>query len=137
MNKNIKLILIILLIVSILLLITYYIFISITKSEFSINEIQIEKSDFKKEKYLKNPKSFLTLNLFYNMPYKQKEDFLNNSENYDCYKLIIDIKNLSKYKANVISIKYKNNIKDLWVDEECDTIVPYYINANSEKKYQL
>ena len=134
MNKNIKLILIIGLVILIILLISYFIIVNIIKKSFFINEVQLENSELKKEKYLKNQKNFLSLNIFYNMPYKDKEDFLNNPEQYDCYKLIINIKNSSQYKANVINIKYKNNIKDLWVDEDCDTIVPYYIDADSERK---
>ena len=134
MNKNLKMILIIILVIGIILLVSYFIMVNIIKNSFVINEVQLENSEFKKEKYLKNQKNFLSSNIFYNMSYKDKEDFLNNPEQYDCYKLIINIKNSSLYKADVINIKYKNNIKDLWVDEDCDTIVPYYIDSNSERK---
>ena len=134
MNKNIKLILIILLIILILILIAYFIISNIIKSKFLIEKVQIEKDEMKKEEYLTNILDFLSINLFKDMPNKYKNDFLNNPEKYDCFKLAISVKNNSDYNADPIFIKYKNNIEGLWVDEEGGTIAPDYVDANSERK---
>ena len=131
MNKNIKLSIIIIILLA-LLFIAYYIWANIIKGQFLIKEVQIYKDELRKEKYLSNKERFLSINLFKNMPYKYKEDFLNNSEQYDCYHLLIDVKNNSKYNADQILIKYKNNIKDLWVDEECGTMVPDAVKSHSK-----
>ncbi len=105
------------------------------RTYFSIENVKIEKNENYKKSFLdfENTRDFLTYD-FKNMPKQEKEKFLNNPNQYECYELSLTAKNKSNYNAVADCIYYIDKIEGVWMNEELGVIAPYNVKTNSQRE---